>query len=537
HGYFQQRFYGWLVMMNYSNVNRVTLREFYARKTKARKATLTRDRMPEVEEELRVLVEAFDRAMASGEPPWPYGYWPAAEDGGRVLDIDRLGLWKPQPGKHCLGGETRILTDRGARELRDCEGESVRVLDRHGRWSEATVQSFGAQPLVRVTFDDGSVVRATPDHRWWTVRRDRRGRWVQTNERVTTMELDRAPLAMFDETPGIDPEGVRHGYTYGDGWLRRDRGTCVARIMPQDAGVAAYFERVRWRANWQGFVYGLPGHYKALPIAPTPEYARGFVAGLHAADGKVDRHGGVLIHCEGRGRAEGIAEVARLAGCVVSSVRLDSDKPTNLSAVGTVTRELMAIRLKPAAAPVLKGYHRARLRNVNQMRGMYRRVVSVDPDGFEEVYCAVVPGAESFTLASGVVTSNCGFCAASRHCPIEEDARIEAGGAITSWERAKRAAAELQVVERVRKVLIDGLKGFVETQGSPVPIKHSKGRRVIGWYMTKRGRRFGLYTPDESDRGGHADLDAQLAEAMREATARARAEKPKRQRRGRPGKL
>jgi hypothetical protein len=230
HGYFQQRFYGWLVMKNFRNVNRVTLREFYARKTKARKATLTRDRLPEVEEELSVLVEAFDAAIAAGEPPWPYGYWPTA-GGGRELDIERLGLWKPQPGRHC------------------------------------------------------------------------------------------------------------------------------------------------------------------------------------------------------------------------------------------------------------------------------------------------------------------GFCAASRHCPVDADARIEAGGAFTSWEAAKRGAGELQVIERARKVLIDACKGFVETSGSPIPVKGSKGRRVLGWFETKRGRRFGLYTPDESDRGGHADLDRQLEEAMREATARARESKPKRRRRGKVGKV
>lgn len=237
HGYFQQRFYAWLVMKNYSNVNRVTLREFYARKTKMRKATLTRDRMAEVEEELSILVEAFDRAVAAGEPSWPIGWFDAFDpDTGevlidetgrptRVLDIERLGVWKPQPGKHC------------------------------------------------------------------------------------------------------------------------------------------------------------------------------------------------------------------------------------------------------------------------------------------------------------------GFCAASRFCPVDEDTRIEAGGAFTSWESAKRATAELQVVERVRQVLLSGLKGFVETQGRPIPVKSSKGRRMLGWYQTKRGRRFGLYTPDASDRGGHPDLDRQLEEAMREATERALAAKPKRRHR------
>lgn len=218
HGYFQQRFYAWLVMQNFPEVKRVTLREFYVRKTKARKATITRDRLPEVEEELSILVEAFDRAIGEGAPARPYV-------------IEEMGSWKPQPGRHC------------------------------------------------------------------------------------------------------------------------------------------------------------------------------------------------------------------------------------------------------------------------------------------------------------------GFCAASRMCPVEEDIRIEAGGAITTFERAKAAAAELQVVERVRKVLTDALKGYVEMGGAPVPIKGGKGRRVLGWYTTKRGRRFGLFTPDDSDRGGHAeDLDAQLAAAMVEATERARAERPKRRRR-KPGKV
>lgn len=230
HGYFQQRFYGWLVMKTYSNVNRVTLREFYARKTKARKATITRDRLPEVEEELGLLAGAFDVAMMSGEPPFPYGWWPTP-DGGRELDIERLGHWKPQPGRHC------------------------------------------------------------------------------------------------------------------------------------------------------------------------------------------------------------------------------------------------------------------------------------------------------------------GFCARARDCPIEEDTRIEQGAPPATEERARAIAAELQVVNRVRDVLIDSAKAWVGESGAPIPIKGGKGRRVLGWFETKRGRRFGLYTPDESDRGGHADLDRQLAEAMREATTRARTERPPRQRRQKPGKV
>lgn len=105
-GYFQQRFYAWLVMKCYPNVQRVTLREFYVRKTVARKATVTRASMPEIEEELSVLAQAFDMALAQGVPSFPYGWFPVVdpetgEVSGRELDIERLGRWKPQPGRHC----------------------------------------------------------------------------------------------------------------------------------------------------------------------------------------------------------------------------------------------------------------------------------------------------------------------------------------------------------------------------------------------------------------------------------------------------
>jgi hypothetical protein len=120
---------------------------------------------------------------------------------------------------------------------------------------------------------------------------------------------------------------------------------------------------------------------------------------------------------------------------------------------------------------------------------------------------------------------HCGFCQAPTRCPIPEEVRVANGGAITSAESASRWAARLQVAERIRNVAREGLKGYVEGGGEPVPVKWSKGRQVIGWFQQKNGRRFGLYTPDDSDRGGHADEEAQMMEAMRESTARAKAER------------
>lgn len=128
---------------------------------------------------------------------------------------------------------------------------------------------------------------------------------------------------------------------------------------------------------------------------------------------------------------------------------------------------------------------------------------------------------------------HCGFCARARDCPLDEDTRIEQGAPPATPERARGIAGEIQVIEKVRERLLASAKAYVELGGEPIPVKDAKGRRMLGWYKTKRGRRFGFFTPNESDRGGHADiasrdLDAELAGAMREASARARRERPAR---------
>jgi hypothetical protein len=71
-GYFQQRFYAWLVFKNYPMIQRVTLREFYVRYSEAREATVWRSDIEDVERELAALVERFDRAFQDDVfPPSP----------------------------------------------------------------------------------------------------------------------------------------------------------------------------------------------------------------------------------------------------------------------------------------------------------------------------------------------------------------------------------------------------------------------------------------------------------------------------------
>lgn len=75
-GYFQQRFYAWLVLLEYSAIERVTLREVYVRYSQVREATVYRSELEQITAELAALVERFDRAFSEE-------------------------FFPPSPGRHC----------------------------------------------------------------------------------------------------------------------------------------------------------------------------------------------------------------------------------------------------------------------------------------------------------------------------------------------------------------------------------------------------------------------------------------------------
>lgn len=91
HGYFQQLFYAWLVMKEWSTVESVVLREFYVRRTKVRRARRMRADLPKIEEKLARLARSLDKALLAGAPPRL-----------TIDDVEEHGYWKPSPGAHCF---------------------------------------------------------------------------------------------------------------------------------------------------------------------------------------------------------------------------------------------------------------------------------------------------------------------------------------------------------------------------------------------------------------------------------------------------
>ena len=117
-GYFQQRFYAWLIFQNYPTVNEVILRESYVRYTETREAKVRREDAEEIRDELAALAERFDRSWEEQV----------------ILEqrkVTRRSAFTPTPGKWCsycirpsacpipvfARGEGRIVDESRAAEV------------------------------------------------------------------------------------------------------------------------------------------------------------------------------------------------------------------------------------------------------------------------------------------------------------------------------------------------------------------------------------------------------------------------------------
>ena len=75
-----------------------------------------------------------------------------------------------QPIFNCFSGDTEFVTNLGVIKFRDCnDGQVVEVIDKNGKWREATVKKYGKNRLQTITLTSGRTekkIRATKNHRW-----------------------------------------------------------------------------------------------------------------------------------------------------------------------------------------------------------------------------------------------------------------------------------------------------------------------------------------------------------------------------------
>jgi hypothetical protein len=361
----------------------------------------------------------------------------------------------------CLAGETQVITPEGERPIRDLVGRAILLVpaangstfSNHGRWQEAEVRSFGVQKLHRIELARGrsvKVVHATADHRWVLGGKVGFTTTTQLKPGDCLASCHRPPVTSSGSPVVPSPFGIAHGFTFGDGSVGvEDRRPAYVEFFGEKAILARYFsecpmDTVQVNGGPVLRVTCLPRAWKQLPaLNESRSYLLGWLAGYFAADGTVSKSGrqAVLYSSE-----LSHLQVAR-AACYELGV-VTSPIISRMRVGFGVNRPLhslcIAVKGMPASFWLLK-HHAERAASFvatgsAQKTDWVVRCVE-ETDRVEEVFCAVVEGAERFTLADNLLTGNCPYRTNKEWLDMKENSPGEFAKAVEFDERIRAAYA------------------------------------------------------------------------------------------------
>lgn len=417
------------------------------------------------------------KGAVPGAPPAPEGVAPAAAPAAPTEESVH----------HCFSGETRFLTREGARTFNETVGTSQMVLTADpgsphvrtsGRWIEAEIVAFGEQALSKIILSRNGITKtiyATPGHRWLV----RSGKDRSSNRIVTTDELRPGHRLAWllpqnhlaRSTPS--PVGIMAGVVFGDG-TSTAHGSTVNLWGEKDAQLLQHFpDTIRTTAiKTPGGVDGLtvkdlPRSFKDLPDrSEGTSFLYGWLAGYFAADGSVTNSGQASLSSANRDHLQFVRDLALQLG--IGTFGITSKMRSGFGAEPSEIHSLEFIGSTLHPSFFLIAEHRRRFEDrTNSFERIGWQVVSVeDTDRVEEVYCAVVPGTESFVLEDNIWTMNCPFCG-SKNITGGSDGTVECGFC------SKVIKVYIEPTHPSMPLTVDGqpyqAPGTPEVTGEPVP--------------------------------------------------------------------
>eukprot|EP00761_Pharyngomonas_kirbyi_P004222 gb/GECH01004226.1/.p1 GENE.gb/GECH01004226.1/~~gb/GECH01004226.1/.p1 ORF type:complete len:1717 (+),score=253.33 gb/GECH01004226.1/:1-5151(+) len=321
---------------------------------------------------------------------------------------------------NCFSGETELITQDGIKRFIDTVDTTQTVLSENGKWIDAPIRSFGEQPLRKITIHRQGfkrVIHATGDHIWFIQDRcSDNHRWQEcpTDKLEPGTYLQPSFSSGIQDSARPSPEGIAHGMVFGGGNIaidsdnthlywgggdpHRERGSGIPLSLQlhdevRNAIHAAHMSR----------------QYKELPdITKNKSYLYGFLSGYIAVHGCVATDGEIRILSHSHETISFVRDAAAVLGLGHYGVQEGTvdGNTTRSGAHHTFSITLMRDTL-PEELFLIKEHRDQCAKDAEHHPWCVAGVE--ETDRVEEVYCAVVPDTNSFTLAEGILTHNCGF--------------------------------------------------------------------------------------------------------------------------------
>lgn len=353
---------------------------------------------------------------------------PFHQDSTPSLSVNLTPGKKPPGLFFCLAGETQVITRSGTRRIAELAGTETEIINGEGEWQRVPFASYGVQRLYRIELtrnQTSKVVYATKEHRWLV--RSSAEKTTTTLRKGDYLQTVHAPIQPVTK---LDRRAVTWGFVLGDGTkcyggLTRALmyGVKAEFMAPyfKDLGKATYdYKNVNGHTDdaLEGhvrIVTGLDAGFKEIPsgrVCYSPGFIHGFLSGLIAADGCVDKLGTVSLHSADRKVLERVRTLANSVGIVTLSVTTQLRK-----GYGKVETPIYRIHFaKSTFSPelLLNPEHRRRFETSSSSNTRFGwKVLSVTKSSrVEEVFCAEVKGSHAFALKDNILTGNCFGCGA-----------------------------------------------------------------------------------------------------------------------------
>ena len=309
---------------------------------------------------------------------------------------------------YCFSGDTKILTKDGIKKLVDLVGKDIKVLNKDNGWEDATVKHFGKAPLRKLTLERYGVIKeilVTGNHRWFVKDSNDKRTIIETDDLKQGMRIPFNTSVTWAQV-APSPFGVAHGFFIGDG----DKGEHLrANFCGDKEALLPYFTpNTIGGTDAEKSVTGIPRYFRELPsLSETTQYLYGWLSGYFAADGSIDENGRCTISSTKLENLEFVRDVLCVLGMPVNEIRYQ-DRVSNL------TNEYGRIYILTLSSEYLKEnffirpLHKERFKETTDRKNRSWIVRSIEPTDIEEdIYCAVVPGTQSFTLDNNILTHNC----------------------------------------------------------------------------------------------------------------------------------